>query len=107
MDKIYPEVYPDAETAPVGDQVPLAEDPNDAKTWKAGSTTAPAPSLLPHKVVVWFDFAKGDFRDKSRIILNGVVDIRTQADLEAVEGLVREQLGHDRVMITNWKKLEG
>ena len=67
-----------------------------------------ADQVIPgFKVVVWFDFVKGEFRDKQRVVLNGVVDIRTERDMTNVESLIREQLGFDRVFITNWKSLEG
>lgn len=66
----------------------------------------PAP-LTPFKLAVYFTAAKGEFRDNRRIFLNGVVDLRTQDQIEGAERLIREQLGFDAVLITSWKKLEG
>jgi len=81
--------------------------PTDEEILAAVETIpAPTPPTLSQKVVVWFNFQKGEFRDQSRVVLNGVVNIRTQAELENVEHLIRTQLGHDRVFVTNWKQLE-
>lgn len=67
------------------------------------------------KVVVWITHRRSSEPDMiytARFFIHGVADLRTQEAIESVEGLVLSDLvkqfpDAERVMITNWRSLEG
>lgn len=100
----------------------IVVDTDEEKPFARGGVVAapeqPAPELdaeppaLPQpairKVMVVFDFMRQDgFKGTQRIFVNGVADLRTQADVEHVERMIAENGAFVSVIITNWKPLEG
>lgn len=89
---------PDTSADAAGNNAAL--DPEDHPVVEA----APIP---PQKVVIWYEWIKGDERLRGRVFLNGPRDLYTQADIENVEKLIATNLQYDTVLITGWRGLEG
>lgn len=96
----------------------IVVDTDDVRPATVAAPEQPAPPIegeppaLPQpairKVMVVFDFMRQDgFKGTQRVFINGVADLRTQADVEQVERMIAENGAFVSVTITNWKPLEG
>lgn len=90
------EVRPETVTPPEQSAPPIEGEP----------PAPPQPAI--RKVMVVYDFMRQDgFKGTYRVFINGVADLRTQADVEHIERMIAENGAFVSVVITNWKPLEG
>lgn len=83
----------------------MDEVSNGVENAVAQNVTVPN-TLLP-KVMVWFEWKKGDQVGRGRVTFAGLFDLRTEYDVAEAERAIVEQSGNEAVQITNWKTLEG
>lgn len=72
--------------------------------------SAPAVSVPQHRLMVFYEFIRKDgSTHHTRIFVSGMVDIRTEEQVKALEAHIVELSNGEylQVQITNWKKLEG
>jgi len=82
-------------------------------TEPAAAAPPPLPTPQP-KLAIWYKYDQPAANDatqivtrEARIILSNLFDIRTESDLNGVEAWLKQHVGVQVILITNWKRLDG